>query len=440
MSTVIRVENLSKLYRLGEVGTGSLAHDINRWWHHLRGKEDPYSQIGRVNDRTKKTENDWVYALKDINFEVRQGEVLGIIGRNGAGKSTLLKILSRVTSPTSGNIRVRGRIASLLEVGTGFHPELTGRDNIYLNGAILGMRKMEIDHKLDEIIDFSGCEAYLDTPVKRYSSGMTVRLAFAVAAHLDPEILIVDEVLAVGDAEFQRKCLGKMQDISRNQGRTILFVSHQLVAVKTLCGSALLMGDGKVKGKGDVTSIIDCYTLNSPEHRSVTNWSEKVDAPGGSHGSITRAQIDVEGSCTSRVPVNKPMKVVIDYRANKSGSRLHVAIHLRNRNGNCLFSAANLRSTSSDKHGIGGQPHTIGSYVTEFTIAPFFLNIGHYSISAYLAVDVTLPEAHAVDCLHFEVVETGEMSQEYVGNWPGHLRPLLECRTISAPVDHFLIN
>jgi lipopolysaccharide transport system ATP-binding protein len=343
---VIRVENVSKLYRLGEVGTGSLAHDLNRWWHRVRGKEDPYLKIGEVNDRTRpvsgtkkkslttedtestegttglrlggqagaefpnpstselapdsentslirsanapgglgqknglrddaerkpsenfnlKTENsspkaqsDWVYALKDVSFEVKRGEVLGIIGRNGAGKSTLLKILSRVTQQTEGRIKVRGRIASLLEVGTGFHPELTGRENIFLNGAILGMRKAEIARKFDEIVEFSGCARYIDTPVKRYSSGMYVRLAFAVAAHLEPEILIVDEVLAVGDAEFQKKCLGKMKDVA-GHGRTILFVSHNIGAVSSLCSKGLYLKNGIVHFAGDINKTISSY-------------------------------------------------------------------------------------------------------------------------------------------------------------------------------------
>ena len=228
---VIRVEKLSKQYRLGIVGTGALSHDINRAWYRIRGKEDPYLRIDELNDRTVKSNGDYVWALRDINFEVQQGDVLGIIGRNGAGKSTLLKILSRTTTPTAGTIKIKGRVASLLEVGTGFHPELTGRENIFLNGVILGMTKNEIKRKFDEIVDFAGVERYMDTPVKRYSSGMYVRLAFGVAAHLETEILIVDEVLAVGDAEFQKKCLGKMQGVSRNEGRTVLFVSHNMAAV-----------------------------------------------------------------------------------------------------------------------------------------------------------------------------------------------------------------
>jgi len=211
MPEVIKVENISKAYQLGSFGTGTISRDLERFWAQLRGKEDPFLKIGELNDRTKKGKSNIVWSLKDINFEVNQGDTIGIVGRNGAGKSTLLKILSRVTSPTTGAIKIKGRVASLLEVGTGFHPELSGRDNIFLNGAILGMRKSEIKRKFDEIVDFAGVERYIDTPVKRYSSGMYVRLAFAVAAHLESEILIVDEVLAVGDAEFQKKCLGKME-------------------------------------------------------------------------------------------------------------------------------------------------------------------------------------------------------------------------------------
>lgn len=259
MSTVISVENISKLYRLGEIGTGSLSHDVNRWWHKIRGKEDPYLKIGQANDRTSKGNSDYVYALRDVSFEVKQGEVLGIIGRNGAGKSTLLKILSRVTTPTTGEIKAKGRIASLLEVGTGFHPELSGRENIYLNGAILGMRKYEIDRKFDEVVDFSGCERYIDTPVKRYSSGMYVRLAFAVAAHLESEILIIDEVLAVGDAEFQKKCLGKMKNVA-NAGRTVLFVSHNMGAMLQLTTRGIVLANGNLSFVGSTEEAVQYYS------------------------------------------------------------------------------------------------------------------------------------------------------------------------------------
>jgi lipopolysaccharide transport system ATP-binding protein len=257
--SVIKVENIGKLYKLGEIGTGTISHDLNRWWARMTGKEDPFAKIGEVNDRSTKGSSDWVWALRDINFEVKQGEVLGIIGRNGAGKSTLLKILSKVTTPSTGRIKVKGRIASLLEVGTGFHPELTGRENIFLNGAILGMSKAEIRSKFDEIVDFSGVERYIDTPVKRYSSGMYVRLAFAVAAFLEPEILIIDEVLAVGDSEFQKKCLGRMKDVSVNDGRTVLFVSHNMAAIKSLCNKSLLLKNGCLSDIGEVNVVLEEY-------------------------------------------------------------------------------------------------------------------------------------------------------------------------------------
>lgn len=262
---VLDVENVSKQYRLGEVGTGTLQHDLKRWWATVRGKEDPFMKIGETNDRTKKGDTEYVWALKDINFQIEQGKAVGIIGRNGAGKSTLLKLLSKVTKPTVGSIKYKGRIASLLEVGTGFHPEMTGRENIFLNGAILGMTRKEIIRKFDEIVAFAGVERYIDTPVKRYSSGMYVRLAFAVAAHLESEILIVDEVLAVGDAEFQKKCLGKMSDVTKGEGRTILFVSHNMTAIRNLCDTGIYMNHGMINYIGDIESSVQRYLVNNSE-------------------------------------------------------------------------------------------------------------------------------------------------------------------------------
>ena len=264
MPTAIEFNNISKQYRLGLVSTQTLSHDLKRWWTmNIRGKEDPYLTIGETNDRSTKGESEYVWALKDIDFKVEQGDVVGIIGKNGAGKSTLLKILSKITSPTTGTIKAKGRIGSLLEVGTGFHPEMTGRENIYLNGAILGMTKPEITRKLDEIVDFSGCERYIDTPVKRYSSGMMVRLGFAVAAHLDPEILVVDEVLAVGDAEFQKKAIGKMQDVSRGEGRTVLFVSHNMGSIRQLCKKAIVLENGLIIKQDFAENAVDFYLSRS---------------------------------------------------------------------------------------------------------------------------------------------------------------------------------
>ena len=273
MATAIEFEHVGKQYRLGLVSTKTLSHDLNRWWQtSILGKEDPYLKIGETNDRATAGHSDYVWALRDIDFKVEQGDVVGIIGKNGAGKSTLLKLLSKVTGPTVGTIRARGRIGSLLEVGTGFHPEMTGRENIYMNGAIMGMTKHDIDLKLDEIVAFSGCERYIDTPVKRYSSGMTVRLGFAVAAHLEPEILVVDEVLAVGDAEFQKKAIGKMQDVSRGEGRTVLFVSHNMESIKNLCKSGMLMENGRIIFQGTAVECINTY-LDVEKDRYLTETS-----------------------------------------------------------------------------------------------------------------------------------------------------------------------
>ena len=262
--TAIEFDNVGKMYRLGRVGTGTLSHDLNRWWTtNILRKEDPYLKIGETNDRSKKGSSDYVWALRDISFKVEQGDVVGIIGKNGAGKSTLLKLLSRITSPTTGSIRYQGRIASLLEVGTGFHPEMTGRENIYMNGSIMGMTKKEITRKLDEIVDFAGVERYLDTPVKRYSSGMTVRLGFAVAAFLEPEILVVDEVLTVGDAEFQKKAIGKMKDVAKGEGRTVLFVSHNMPAVKNLCTRGVVLENGGLAFDGTTEEAVNYYLNNN---------------------------------------------------------------------------------------------------------------------------------------------------------------------------------
>ena len=303
----IIIENLSKQYRLGQVGTGTLSHDLNRWWHIIIGKEDPYLKIGEKNDRNTKGSSEYVWALKNINFQVQQGEVMGIIGKNGAGKSTLLKILSKVTAPTTGKITYRGRISSLLEVGTGFHQDLTGRENIYINGAILGMRKKEIENKFDEIVDFSGCERYIDTPVKRYSSGMTVRLGFAVAAFLEPEILVVDEVLAVGDAEFQKKAIGKMQDVSKNNGRTVLFVSHNMQSIKSLCKTAIIIELGEIREYGQVTSIVEHYL-----EETIKNQAEFEIPFNRMNGfaNIENVQIlNMEEELCSLIPLLQPFSI-----------------------------------------------------------------------------------------------------------------------------------
>lgn len=295
-TTAIQFDHVGKLYKLGLVGTGTLSHDLNRWWKTtVLRQEDPYLKIGETNDRSKKGSSDYVWALKDITFDVKQGDVVGIIGKNGAGKSTLLKLLSRVTSPTTGTIRAQGRIASLLEVGTGFHPELTGRENIYMNGSIMGMTRQEITRKLDEIVDFAGVERYVDTPVKRYSSGMTVRLGFAVAAFLEPEILVVDEVLAVGDAEFQKKAIGKMQDVSKGEGRTVLFVSHNMAAVRSLCSKGVLLENGQIVYQGNTDDTINLY-LNKESLKESDNIKDRI---AWKKHTITIDDIEINNSVKS---------------------------------------------------------------------------------------------------------------------------------------------
>jgi len=323
MSTAIKFKNISKQYRLGVVSTQTLSHDLNRWWKmNIRGQEDPYLKIGEVNDRAHKGESEYVWALKDINFEVQQGDVLGIIGKNGAGKSTLLKILSKVTAPTTGTIKAAGRIASLLEVGTGFHPEMTGRENIYMNGAIMGMTKAEISRRFDEIVDFSGVERYIDTPAKRYSSGMTVRLGFAIAAHLEPEILVVDEVLAVGDAEFQKKAIGKMQDVSRGEGRTVLFVSHNMAAIKSLCNRGLILENGSVIYDGNVTDAVDYY-LKSDE---IIDGLPLIDSVKYISKEIKIDEINVNGADLNSIVLNQPNNEIKIRIKGNATNKLRVGI------------------------------------------------------------------------------------------------------------------
>ena len=321
----IKVEHIYKQYRLGQVGTGSLSQDVNRWWHKVRGKEDPTLKITESNDPVTHDNSGFIWALKDISFSVNHGEVLGIIGRNGAGKSSLLKILSKVTSPTKGQIMLNGRVASLLEVGTGFHPELTGRENIFLNGAILGMTKREITQKFDEIVAFSGVEKYIDTPVKRYSSGMYVRLAFAVAAHLESEILIVDEVLAVGDAEFQKKCLGKMGEVSKGEGRTVLFVSHNMAAIQKLCNTCVQLDKGKIDFKGNTQLALSHYlstnksTISRHDFTTLSSQNKRAFVKG--------IQVEnVLGELLTEIPIGGIWRINIEFRLNEKIKDFIIAV------------------------------------------------------------------------------------------------------------------
>jgi len=384
---ILKAENISKQYRLGQVGTGTLSHDLNRWWHQLRGKEDPYLKVGDTNDRSTKGESDYVWALQDINFEVERGEVLGIIGKNGAGKSTLLKILSKVTAPTTGSIKSRGRIASLLEVGTGFNGEMTGRENIFLNGAILGMTKKEIASKLDEIIEFSGCERYIDTPVKRYSSGMTVRLAFAVAAFLEPEILVIDEVLAVGDAEFQKKAIGKMQDISRGQGRTVLFVSHNMAAVKSLCTRGILLENGKVKLIGSIDEVLEEYSIKEDTYCKVFTFKNNYE---DIKPQLTNVFIDQNEIYNNNLVLTASF--IASIKINNPSLGVVVFNHLSNP----------VFGTNSRMHNKGYIEKKCKDGTIKLTIKDLPLLPGHYYISLYFGDSITDFERYE-EVLKFEL-------------------------------------
>ncbi len=364
----LKAENISKQYRLGQVGTGTLSHDLNRFWHQMRGKEDPYLKIGEANDRASKGDSEYVWSLRDINFEIEQGDAVGIIGRNGAGKSTLLKLLSKVTKPTTGKIYTKGRIASLLEVGTGFHPEMTGRENIFLNGAILGMTRKEITRKFDEIVDFSGVERYIDTPVKRYSSGMYVRLAFAVAAHLESEILIVDEVLAVGDAEFQKKCLGKMGDVSKGEGRTVLFVSHNLTAVKELCNSGILLDQGRLVYSGGVTESVIEYQRSSLTKSSYKHHGPIEEAMGNKNIRIT--EFSASPTNGEIIDIDSGINVKLKFYNFKPNINLDATFELRTFEEVVVFQTGALISTEKDSQS--------KEYIVEFQIPTRLLNAGNY--------------------------------------------------------------
>lgn len=385
MKTSIKIENLSKQYRLGVVGTGTLSHDLKRWWViNVRGKEDPYLKIGETNDRATKGNSDYVWALKDINIDIKEGDVVGIIGKNGAGKSTLLKILSRVTKPTTGSIQYNGRIASLLEVGTGFHPEMTGRENIYMNGAIMGMTRSEITSKLDEIIAFAGVERYIDTPVKRYSSGMTVRLGFSIAAHLEPDILVVDEVLAVGDAEFQKKAIGKMQDVSKGNGRTVLFVSHNMTAIMELCKKVVYLKDGQVYKIGDTNAIVSEY-LNSFRSEKTTKNLKDVETRIG-NGKIQFEGIkflNAENKEIELAQCGQYLKILLDLRVVKPSDydKLHVSVKVIDSNDNPFFHMSNS-IVNAQEFSINSETNR---FKVQFDIPKLALNEGEYFIHLFIS-------------------------------------------------------
>ncbi len=420
----IKAENLSKAYQLGDIGTGTISRDLERWYARFRGKEDPFLRIGEANDRSTKGTSDIVWSLRDLNFEIEQGDAVGIIGRNGAGKSTLLKILSKVTAPTTGKISGQGRIASLLEVGTGFHPELSGRENIFLNGAILGMRKHEIKRKFDEILDFAGVERYIDTPVKRYSSGMYVRLAFAVAAHLESEILIVDEVLAVGDAEFQKKCLGKMGEVSTGEGRTVLFVSHNMAAIHTLCPHSILLENGSLLSMGSTYNVISQYKSQNITIGASKFWNE--DAPGD---QIVRLRsiytVNKEQIAEESFDVTSKIGITLEYEVLEAGHILWHGLNFYNESGVNIFDSHNVTSDWYYKE------HPKGTFKTTAWIPENLLNQGKIIVSVAIfnhekhQIHLHVQEAIAFDVIDFLRQDITTARGLSIGEFPGLIRPLL---------------
>ena len=415
----IEFEHVSKQYRLGLVSTKTLSHDIRRFWiTNVLGKEDPYLKIGETNDRASKGTSEYVWALRDIDFKVEQGDVVGIIGKNGAGKSTLLKLLSRVTGPTTGTIRAHGRIGSLLEVGTGFHTEMTGRENIFMNGAILGMSRAEIQSKLDEIVDFSGCERYIDTPVKRYSSGMLVRLGFAVAAHLEPEILVVDEVLAVGDAEFQKKAIGKMKDVSQGQGRTVLFVSHNMNSIKQLCQTGVVLKNGVMDYMGTASNAVDYYIGRYSENSEKMYWEDLRTAPG--NDKIRIRSMEVSDSKGGRITIDSDIDVKLQFYNYVANSMIDCTFELRTADDLVVFHRWLNFSPNHDSK--------VGEQQISFQIPKHLLNAGRYYFRVFFGEN----EAHLMwgDLnYNFEV----EFTQEKVGDIivdkkPGLIRPELNMK------------
>jgi lipopolysaccharide transport system ATP-binding protein len=425
--TVISVENLSKGYRLGQIGTGTLSDDLKVWWAKARGKPNPLLKIGQADHGNRVGETIW--ALKDVNFEVKQGEVLGIIGRNGAGKSTLLKVLTGITAPTRGQVKAKGRVASLLEVGTGFHPDLTGRENIYLNGAILGMKKAEIDRKFDEIVAFSEVEQFMSTPVKRYSSGMYVRLAFAVAAHLDPDILLVDEVLAVGDAEFQKKCLGKMQDVAEG-GRTVLFVSHNMASVNRLCRRVIIVDQGNITMDAEAEEATAKYLQSDSGTMAERHWDDLSTAPGDDVAKLRAVRIlNSAGEVAESIDIRTPVIIEMEFVNYKPGACLEAAFSLFNDQGVHLFVSPDF---SEPQWGL--KPRPTGAFRTRCEIPGNLLAEGLITVVPEVSTARPTYQKHFLqhDCVGFQVVDKGEPGSVRAG-WgrtiPGAVRPALKWRT-----------
>jgi lipopolysaccharide transport system ATP-binding protein len=409
---MIKVENVSKVYRLGTIGSGTFKRDLNQWWQRkMKKKIDAHLQTANASENVTVDKN-YLWALKNISFDIKEGEVCGIIGRNGAGKSTLLKVLSRITRPTEGSIKGRGKISSLLEIGTGFHAELSGRENIYISGSMLGMKKAEIKKKFDEIVDFSGIEQFLDTPVKRYSSGMYVRLAFGVAAHLDPDILIIDEVLAVGDSEFQKKCMGKMKDVSNQKGRTILFVSHNLQAINNLCSRAIWLQKGGISAIGDTQTVVNKYLGAFQKKLWKRDWSMAEDAPGNEWVKLLSVELIPHlPHPTASIDIRTPLTVRFRFYNFNNHINLSTNLVLFSLTGDCIFDVPSA-SVNFDKGIVEGQ----------CTIPGNFLNDGSYYISFFFLKDASRAIFEYEECLHFDVEDYRENIHWY-DKWVGAVRP-----------------
>ncbi len=411
----LSVRGLSKSY--------SIAHNDQK--HSTMGE----ALLHRAKNPFQRTQKETFWALKGVEFDIQKGDVVGIIGRNGAGKSTLLKILSQITEPTEGEIRLYGRVGSLLEVGTGFHPELTGRENIYLNGAILGMRKSEIQRQFDAIVEFAEVERFLDTPVKRYSSGMYVRLAFAVAAHLSPDILIVDEVLAVGDANFQKKCLGKMHEVAEEQGRSVLFVSHNMGSLASLCSRAILLVGGRVHSQGTTSDVISEYIALGRDDAGERIWATPQEAPGNEKVRLHAVRIVSKGAITADTDISEEVEIQVDFWNFKAGAEISASIHLLTSGGIEILASGNIPSANLIRDDWFGKPYPTGLYRSTCVLPGNFLNDGGYSISAFLLTDVSNVEVIAREAVSFKAHDTGSMRQEFSGEWLGAIRPRLAWQT-----------
>ena len=425
---ITEVESLSKRYHLGAIGATTLRASLERRWERLRQRSRNGLASPAIDSANPQTgaDSDSFLALRDVSFSVERGEVLGIIGKNGAGKSTLLKILSRITEPTSGRAVMRGKVASLLEVGTGFHPELSGRENIYLNGTILGMRRAEIDKRFDEIVAFAEVEKFIDTPVKRYSSGMYVRLAFAVAAHLQPEILIVDEVLAVGDAQFQKKCLGKMEDVA-SAGRTILFVSHNMTAVKSLCSRAVWLDKGEIVYRGQTHDVVSAYLRTASTNRLAQYWPDIESAPGNESVRLHGARLYKTDASNSDLTVSSPFCVEFDYWNLHAGARLNLSMIIHTQEGVCVFT-----STTVDEPSWGGREFPSGLFKSTCAVPGYLLNDGTYRVTLLVVRDSSKVIYVHEEILVFDVCDSVEKRGDWFGKWAGVTRPDLQWRTSFA--------